>query len=94
MPYMSDELREELRSETNVRKEEKYHAVYWIPRDQVSEYFTYGKPQSAIARILGKELAKETWSMNEEEAVEMDVRTETEENPKKDVWQVSVYIEG
>ena len=74
---MDPETRRELRERTNVIEEDNNEAIYHIPKEYVKEFLTYGKPRDAIARILGKELAKQTWGLNEEEAVELRVITES-----------------
>lgn len=88
MPKMGSKTREELRQKTGVLKEENEEAVYHIPKDYVQEFFYYGKPRFAIARILGRELAKQAWSLNEEEAVELGVVAESE--GAVDKWAIKV----
>lgn len=77
MPYMDSETKEELREKTEVLKEKDDEAVYHIPKEYTEEFFTYGKPQDAISRMLGSELAKQAWNIDEEEAVEQGVNTES-----------------
>jgi hypothetical protein len=86
---MEDEDRAELREKTRVMTEGEEHAVYEIPKDQVSEYFTYGKPQEAIAEMLGGILAREHWDITEEEAYDQNVSSLHREHP--DFFEVVVY---
>jgi len=92
MSRMSKEQRNELRTKTSVIKEASGYAVYIIPDDHVKEYFNYGKSKSAISQTLGKELAKESWGITEEEAVERHVRAMSEETPHG--WRVIIFEKG
>jgi len=89
MVHIGDEDREELREVTQVMAERDEHTVYQIPKDQVSEYFTYGKTQAAIAEMLGGILAREHWDITEEEAYDQNVSSLHREHP--DFFEVVVY---
>lgn len=89
MPHIDPQLRKKLRNKSEVLTEDNAHCVYLIPDEHVEEYFNYGKPNGAVSEILGKELAKQVWNMDEGEAVEANVRTMKEELPYR--WKVIVY---
>jgi hypothetical protein len=89
MPQIDSQQRAELRNKTHVVTEDDAHCVYLIPDEHVDEYFNYGKPNSAMSKILARELAKEIWGMNEKEAVENSIEEMTEERSPH--WKVIVY---
>lgn len=93
MPHMNPDTKKELRDNTDIKKEERYHAVYWIPKDEVRvrEYYSQGKSQSAISCVLGKILAKDAWGLSEKEFTDIGVSTKSKS--KNDMWLVSVYID-
>lgn len=89
MPHIKVQDLKELREKTFVKVEDEKYAVYLIPKEYVSEYFTHGKPERAIAKLLGKELAKEAWGMNEGDAIDERVRQEATSSGKR--WKTIVY---
>lgn len=93
MPHMDPDTKEKLRDKTDIKKEKKYHAIYWIPKDEVRvrKNYSQGKSQSSISCLLGKILYKDAWNMSEEVATNIEISTKSK--LKNDMWLVSVYID-
>ena len=71
--------------------EEENYVVHYLPKDHVTEYFDYGKPDREIAVLLARELAKELWELDPEEASHQGLQALCED--RHGHWKVVHFFE-